>query len=138
MRTGALVDSVAAMKSRILGGLLFLVAVSGAGAAEGWLKSLPAEQFAAAGLTKLTPTELAALEQLVANRAAQVAAVAPAAPPLPATAAKSPPSWFRALITLQETQEKPEAAEAIESRLAGDYSGWSGRTVFRLANGQIW
>jgi hypothetical protein len=26
----------------------------------------------------------------------------------------------------------------MESRLAGDFKGWSGRTTFRLENGQIW
>jgi len=26
----------------------------------------------------------------------------------------------------------------VRSRIVGDFSGWSGRTVFRLANGQVW
>lgn len=41
-------------------------------------------------------------------------------------------------MTLQQTSEKPETAEAIETRLSGDYDGWSGKTVFKLENGQVW
>ena len=29
-------------------------------------------------------------------------------------------------------------SDIIESRIAGEFSGWDGETVFRLANGQIW
>ena len=123
--------------------LLALCAAALAVAAEGFLKNLPADQFAAAGLNKLTAEELARLEQLIAERehGAVKAAVATAKAQLPAAkpeAKVSGPGWFRALVTLQETAEKPEAAEAIETRLAGDYEGWSGKTLFQLENGQIW
>ena len=48
------------------------------------------------------------------------------------------PAWVGALITLQHTGDQPEKAEALESRLAGNFSGWSGRSTFRLENGQLW
>lgn len=32
----------------------------------------------------------------------------------------------------------PDRREAIISKLVGDFSGWSGSTVFRLENGQAW
>lgn len=120
---------------------LALCAVVSSVAAEGFLKSLPADQFAAAGLDKLTPEELARLEKIVAERERAVAPESTAA--LPPAAAKaepklSGPGWLRALVTLQETSEKPDAADAIVTRLAGDYDGWTGKTVFKLENGQVW
>ncbi len=130
------------MKSLVLV-LLALCIVASSAAADRFLKSLPADQFAAAGLNKLTDEELARLEQLIAEREAGAKAAAPttatATPTAPKPEAKpSGPSWLRALVTLQETAEKPDAAEAIVTRLAGDYDGWTGKTVFKLENGQIW
>jgi hypothetical protein len=60
--------------------------------------------------------------------------------PAPATAepAKKQPSWMSALITLKKTEEKPEKAEAYETRIAGEFTGWRGHTTFHLENGQIW
>ncbi len=58
---------------------------------------------------------------------------APAAKPVSKT-----PSWVEALLTLERTNSQPDKAEVMESRLAGDFKGWSGRTTFRLENGQIW
>jgi len=31
-----------------------------------------------------------------------------------------------------------QAVDSIEARLVGDFTGWSGDTVFRLDNGQVW
>jgi len=92
-----------------------------------------AEQKVAATEAKVKEAEQKAV---VAEEKAKVAEtkIANAA----AAEKKSGPSWFRALVTLQETSEKPAAAEAIVSRLVGDYDGWTGRTLFRLENGQIW
>lgn len=129
------------MKSLVFVFLALCAAVSIA-AADGFLKGLPADQFAAAGLNKLTDEELARLEKLIAEReagakAAAATTAANEAAPKP-EAKPSGPGWLRALVTLQETAEKPEAAEAIVTRLAGDYDGWTGKTVFNLENGQIW
>lgn len=122
---------------------LALCAVASSVAAEGFLKSLPADQFAAAGLNKLTDEELARLEKLIAERDAGAKAAAATTTATISAAPKpeekpSGPSWLRALVTLQETAEKPDAAEAIQTRLVGDYDGWTGKTVFKLENGQIW
>lgn len=93
------------------------------------LSSLPEEQFRAAGLHKLTPAELATLEALIADRKAAPEVAAPA---------KTGPKWFQAMVTLSEVADRPEAAEALESQLVGEFSGWEGKSVFRLKNGQIW
>jgi len=31
-----------------------------------------------------------------------------------------------------------DAVDRVEARLVGDFTGWSGDTVFRLDNGQVW
>lgn len=31
-----------------------------------------------------------------------------------------------------------DASSLIETQIAGDFSGWEGETIFKLANGQIW
>jgi hypothetical protein len=44
-----------------------------------------------------------------------------------------------ALITLKRAENVPaKKIQALESRLIGDFDGWSGRTSFKLENGQIW
>ncbi|MBT8084708.1 MAG: hypothetical protein HKP32_00715 [Woeseia sp.] len=35
-------------------------------------------------------------------------------------------------------QLKLETANAVTARLVGDFEGWTGRTIFRLDNGQVW
>lgn len=37
-----------------------------------------------------------------------------------------------------ETVREAEKTIEIESRIVGEFSGWSGDTVFRLENGQVW
>ena len=54
------------------------------------------------------------------------------------TADKKGPRWFSALLTLKKAEAKPEAEEAIESRLAGSIKNFSGRRSFTLENGQVW
>lgn len=51
---------------------------------------------------------------------------------------KKKPGWLTALITLKRTEEKPDKAEAFETRIVGDFDGWSGHTTFKLENGQVW
>ena len=117
---------------RLVFSLLFCVGLttSSLGAA-GSLQGVPADKFAAAGLHKLTAAELAELEQLIDDLRQN---------PRPVNAAeeRKSPSWMRALITLQEVEAKPNAVEPVESQLVGDLSGWTGKTVFRLKNGQVW
>ncbi len=136
---------------RLLSVLLLLAGSLVAQAADGVLRSLPPERFAKAGLQKLTPAELAELEQVIREATAgelaaineKVAVAEQKARDAEAKAAaaspdKKDPGWLRALITLQEAGDRPEGADAIESRLVGDYDGWTGRTQFKLENGQIW
>lgn len=129
---------------------------------------LTPEEFSRAGLDKLTPEELSFLsERLLGSRDAAAteasapqaaeAQPAPAAPgvlaPVPAPAAPAAaPVAAAPSVTAAEGEsafgheEKLRRAvererripTSIESTVAGAFRGWSGRTVFTLANGQVW
>jgi hypothetical protein len=148
---------------RSLLSLLLLLGATAASAAD-LFKRQPADQFRAAGLHKLTDEELAALEAMferlktgeiavIKQEAEQKVAaaeaikqeaqqkVAAAEAKVQETAAEqkqSGPGWLRALVTLQNTTEKAGKADPVQSRIAGRFRGWDGKTLFRLENGQIW
>lgn len=89
---------------------------------------MPAEEFKAAGLDKLSPEELARLNAwLSAEQGVQVEAVR---------------AQVRADV--EQAQEKRagfferENREPVNSALKGEFRGWSGRMIFDLANGQSW
>ena len=101
---------------------------------------LTPEQFKAAGLDKLTPEQLAALDRFVAGdtevasatavkEAATLSAVAKAV--APATA--KPRSLLVRLLPGTRIEY-----ETVETRIVGEFRGWEGRTRFRLENGQVW
>lgn len=74
-------------------------------------------EFVTTGLEKLSPAELEALDAWLLRYTAGDAEL------------------------LQEMNTEVRAAqEAFEivSRIEGDFTGWSGNTVFTLANGQVW
>ncbi|MDI1318966.1 MAG: hypothetical protein PSW75_02075, partial [bacterium] len=105
--------------------------------------TLTPEESQAAGLAKLSPEELVRLEALVERyRSGQVAVAtqkaAEARSAEPAKPRKLMPEWVGALITLQHTVDTPESDQTLESRLTGNFTGWSGRSTFRLENGQLW
>ncbi len=80
-------------------------------------KLMTAEEYRAAGLDKLSPEEKKALDQWLIRYTGGEAEV------------------------LQETSEEVREAKrefAIESRITGDFTGWSGETYFKLENGQLW
>ncbi len=110
-------------------------------------RRLTPEQLRETGLDRLTPAQLARLNQLLreeppAQAAAQAAApattAAPAAPaaavaPAPAKAAPAPaaePAASSSFIGLND--------EPVRSRLKGSVSAWEPGTVFALENGQQW
>ena len=83
------------------------------------LNLMAADQFAAAGLSKLSPAELRALSAWVRAHSLAVANLARAAALNPEPAASDNPGL-------------------IETRMAGDFTGWDGSTVFQFTNGQLW
>jgi len=108
---------------------------------------LTADQFRSAGLGQLGSDQMAALHgwltgylhaqsQVAGAPAAAVpgasAALAPA--PAPAPAATTGSTTFGASM-LKSTVEEPDS---IHSYIVGKFTGWSGSTVFKLGNGQVW
>ena len=141
------------MKSWLATGVIgMMVALVGARAEEAFSKAIRPEDFAAAELTKLSPEALARLDALVqayksgAVTAARVEAEAQAAKVAAETAAReqakekekaAAPGFFAKAKVLLAPGTQVEYGE-IESRIAGEFAGWSGRTVFTLENGQRW
>jgi len=78
------------------------------------------EEFHAAGLDQLSPAEIEALNRWVIRYTARDAQ-----------------SLRQHSEVVQEEARKVEA-EGIHSRIAGEFRGWSGSTVFHLENGQTW
>lgn len=83
------------------------------------LSLMSTQQFTASGLSKLTPAELRALSEWVRAHSLHVAELARTAALNPDRAPSSNPGM-------------------METRIAGDFTGWDGGTVFELANGQVW
>jgi hypothetical protein len=123
------------MKHFVLSMLIAVMAAGGLPAAEeAFSKAVSAEDFAAAGLGKLTAKERARLDVLVrefkrgggtAGYEVGRSAGAKKEQVAPAAAVRVAPG------TVVEVGD-------VESVIAGDFDGWSGKTVFLLENGQRW
>ncbi len=103
------------------------------------------EDFATAGLSKLTPAELEKLDALVRQFSAvkmTETTVAkrvddPLAPARPEKAGKEATGLLaRAKVILAPGTEVEYST--VESRLVGEFQGWDARTTFVLENGQRW
>ncbi|MEJ2535309.1 MAG: hypothetical protein P8008_07595 [Gammaproteobacteria bacterium] len=82
------------------------------------------KEFTAAGLDKLTPEELAALNEWL--RAHSVATLENATQPV----------GDQRGFEVEAMKEFDESD--IVARVQGPFTGWSGQTVFKLDNGMIW
>lgn len=78
------------------------------------------EEFSAAGLGKLSPAEIEALNRWVIRY----------------TAKDAPVMRERSDVVREEI--KRVDGEATKTRIVGEFRGWYGDTVFRLENGQTW
>jgi hypothetical protein len=107
---------------------------------------MSARQFHATGLDALNPEQVAAFNTWLASYAHTVAtntgaAAVPMQPaPVPALhtpvpAAASNAAAFGGQMLPPAKRDEPKL---IESTLRGHFTGWSGETVFMLANGQVW
>ena len=100
-------------------------------AAEGFSsleEQMTGAEFSGAGLDKLTPQELEALNAWIRRRSLATLSAAPA----PAAAATT--SDRRGFKDYDDDEER----STITSRIVGRFSGWDGQTVFKLENGMIW
>src|SRR5256885_4024943 len=84
-------------------------------------KAMTPQQYEAAGLSKLDPAERAKLDEFIRNYVAvsneKVATTA---------------------VDKAVKENKVSAPEVIQSRIVGPFTGYTGRTVFTLENGQRW
>src|SRR5262245_51263174 len=81
---------------------------------------MSSEDFLAAGLDKLTPKEIDALNRWLVRF----------------TAKDAPELQHENEVVRQEMKRVDD--EGIKSRIVGEFRGWDGDTVFRLENGQVW
>jgi hypothetical protein len=100
---------------------------------------LTADQFRGAGLNTLSPDQMATLNGWVTTylRSQGAASVIPPSslvPETPAPTQATGPAAFGATM-LKSTADEPDS---IHSTIVGKFTGWSGSTIFKLANGQIW
>jgi hypothetical protein len=75
---------------------------------------MTAAEFKSCGLSKLTPDEIAHLDTWLASFANRIASGAGG------------------------NANAHGSSEVIESEIDGEFHGWDGQTIFKLANGQIW
>jgi len=151
------------MKRLIFAGLIGMAALAvNARGQEKFSQSVGPEEFAAAGLAKLSPDERARLDALVeayktgalaaARREAEAAAAARVAAEARATKAeraaeeakaeakqtKKAEAGFLAKAKVMLTPGTEVEYLAVESRIKGRFDGWEGRAIFTLENGQRW
>ena len=116
--------------------ILFVASVSFA-ASDGFSsleEQMTGKEFMAAGLGKLTPEELAALNDWIRRHSvATLDAPTAAAATASAGVAAADPVDRRGLPSDDGDNEEP-----IVARLEGEFTGWDGQTVFKLDNGMIW
>ena len=117
------------------------------------------EEFKAAGLHKLSPEELAALQDWMQRQhgvVAAPAAAAPAAAPLPAGAAAAAGAVALSAADVERIREEAReegrkevketnrgffdfgSDEPIKSTLVGEFRGFAKGNTYTLANGQVW
>lgn len=110
---------------------------------------MTANEFHSAGLDKLTSQELATLNAWLASHiqpavsagAASAPASSPvAAPTMPVAVPTPAPSAASAGSFGQEMLSGDQRGEPkrIEGHILGTFTGWTGNTVFKLDNGQVW
>ena len=163
LRARGVIGHVTRMKRLIFAGLIGVtVLAGGVRAQEKFSQAVRAEEFAAAGLAKLSAEERARLDALVeayktgalaaARREAEAAAEARVAAEARATKAeraaedakaeakqtKKAEAGFLAKAKVMLTPGTEVEYLAVESRIKGSFNGWEGRAIFTLENGQRW
>lgn len=111
--------------------------------AQEFSKTLTPEEFAAAGLGKLTPDELARLDALVqAQRSGEVAKVKEeTAAKVRAEVAAEKPAHEGGMLHRMRVLLTPGTQidyERVETSLKGPFRGYEKGSLIHLANGQIW
>lgn len=96
-------------------------------------EQMTGKEFMAAGLDKLSPEELAVLNEWIRRRSLATLD-APAMTAGTAAAVAGQEEDGRGF----EVREMQMEREPISTRIMGKFTGWDGNTVFELENGMIW
>src|SRR3954469_14702865 len=122
------VGRIGPMKKFVSFGCLVLASLLSLSAAEpeatpfpGVEKAMTPEQYEAAGLSKLDAAERAKLDQFIRNYVSV-----------------SNEKVATSAVDKAVKENKVSAPEIINSRIVGPFTGYNGRTVFTLENGQRW
>ena len=96
-------------------------------------EQMTGKEFTAAGLDKLTPGELDALNEWIRSHSLGTLAVAKT---------ESTESEPRSTVAGGDLRGLPsddgEDESPVRSAIVGDFNGWDGQTIFKLDNGMIW
>jgi hypothetical protein len=115
--------------NKVLITLLLLTTSLTVFAAEGFSsleEQMTGKEFAAAGLEKLSPQELVALNSWIRQHSL-------------ATLATTAPMHAAEEAPVKEKKKKDDDDRStVTSKMVGPFSGWDGQTLFKLENGQIW
>lgn len=108
-------------------------------AQENFTERLSPEERKAAGLDRLTPEQLAALNVLVKRDrdSGEKSLRAVVRAELKEEVKKEAKAEAKVEVR-KETEERQIAETRVLSRIVGKFSGWDGKTIFKLENGQAW
>ncbi|PKM10361.1 MAG: hypothetical protein CVV15_06655 [Gammaproteobacteria bacterium HGW-Gammaproteobacteria-5] len=111
----------------LMGIMLLAPAVATAQSFSSLEERMTYNEFRAAGLEKLSPEELAALNAWLRKDLPQISA---------APAAMAKPIEDRRGFPLSAADQGPDGD--ITSRIPGEFRGWTDKQRFTLENGQVW
>ena len=97
-------------------------------------EQMTGKEYTAAGLNKLTPEELAALNNWIRNHSVATLDSPKAGSSTVAAAGGTENGDMRGF----DKKSGDEDRTPITSRIIGSFSGWDGHAIFKLENGMIW
>ena len=98
-------------------------------------EQMTGKEYSAAGLDKLTPEELAVLNNWIRNHSVATLDKPKAGSSTVAAAGGTETGDMRGL---KNKSDDDEDRTPITSRIIGSFSGWDGHAIFKLENGMIW
>ncbi|MCU0755204.1 MAG: hypothetical protein MUE46_08790 [Xanthomonadales bacterium] len=110
-------------------------------------REMSPEDRARTGVDRLSTEQRAALDAWLQQRLAAAAPAMPASAPSDAPAASPADAAQSATVAARVALNDPSqigfahySGERVEytTRISGRFHGWTGRTLFRLDNGQVW
>lgn len=124
---------------------LFLLLLAWQGpllAADGFWQQLTPEERQAAGYEQLSPEQRAAIDRLAARFAESRARPAVQAARKTAREEGRAEAEAAALAkkkaSLGLAPREDDETEVVRTQIVGEFRGWTGRTLFKLANDQVW